>query len=185
MRGFANGMFYVEFDEENPEEVWLNYGNELTGLKNVLVDLSRCTIERYYECEVDVNLSDYDGEEIEYWFNMTDRVGSYDESRAETLDVDITSPKILNEDFYWRGEGRYEDYLYFDIDIEEDNFDEAVLSYEYERRGRLYEREKRLCNRLRDGRCEDRERVSEDYNNLKLIIRDEAGNEVVRNIEFA
>src|SRR3989338_1616631 len=33
-RGFATGMFSVEYQEANPTEIWLNYGNDAVGFRN-------------------------------------------------------------------------------------------------------------------------------------------------------
>ena len=180
-RGFATGLFSVEFDEENPESVFLNYRNE-TDMRSEEIDLSECyDYKRKTRCDVNVSLTYYDGQEIEYWFNITDIIGNFDESRARKLDVDMTAPKLLNPDSFWkRGEGRYSDYAYFDMEIDEKNFDEAVLIYDY--RGRT--RETRLCSRLRNGKCTYRFKLNDAYSNFKLILSDEAGNSEERAVEF-
>jgi len=40
-------------------------------------------------------------------------------------------------------------------------------------------REKRLCSKLDGGVCEGRFRIWSWYSDVKIIVRDEAGNEVV------
>ena len=76
-----------------------------------------------------------------------------------------------NNDSFYTNDSRY---IYFTLNITEDNFDEVVLSYNDSRRGRV--KEKRLCNRIKDGVCEKKFRYRDYYDNLTLIIRDEAGN---------
>ena len=95
--------------------------------------------------------------------------------------MDTTAPNLTNQNSFWtRGEGRYSDYIYFDMAITELNFDEAVLSYNYH--GRTTE--KRLCSRLRYGKCEYKFRLNDAYSNFKLIIRDDAGNEFKKPLVF-
>jgi len=177
-RGFSDGNFYVEFREDNPENLTLHYGNSIrTRELNIKND---CDENRgKHECSVWVNLSDFDNKEIEYWFELEDMAGNKDDSKKNEVSVDMTDPVLNNPDSFWeRGIGRYSKYIYFDISITEKNFDEAVLSYDY--RGRT--KEKRLCSRLRYGICEKRFTMRDDYTNLKLIIRDEAGNEIEEDV---
>ncbi len=183
-RGFSDGNFKVEFREDNPEKLILFYGN---SIMNKFVDLKRDCDEgrRSFECSVKVNLSDFDGKELKYWFELEDIAGNKDISREQYISIDMTPPLLNNPDSFWkRGTGRYDNYLFFNISIIENNFDEVILSYEYERRGRIYKRERRLCSRLRDGICEKRFRIRDSYSDLKIIIRDEAGNEVVEGIDL-
>jgi len=179
-RGFSDGNFYVEFKEDNPISLVLHYGNSIrTEVLNLSED---CEEERgKSKCNVWVNLSDFDNKEIEYWFEIEDIAGNTDESRKREVDVDMTNPILNNPDSFWeRGIGRYSSYIYFDLSITEINFDEAVLSYDY--RGRT--REKRLCSRLRYGSCEKKFRIRDDYSNMKVIIRDDAGNSIEREIKL-
>jgi len=180
-RGFTDGNFYVKFKEESPTGLKLFYGNSIKEETFEVGEVCEYDGRRYYECEVEVNVSMFDGKEIEYWFEVEDIAGHKDESRKVEVDVDITPPNLTNPDSFWeRGEGRYSKYIYFDMSITEKNFDEVVLSYDY--RGR--NKEKRLCSRLRYGVCEKRFTVRDDYTNLKLIIRDNAGNEFEKEINL-
>ncbi len=176
-RGFSDGNFYVEFSEDNPEKLTLYYGN---SIRSEELDLDNCNENRgKRECNLWVNLSDFDNHEIEYWFELEDVAGNTDESKPTTVKVDTTVPIINNPDSFWElGTGRYSSYIYFDISITEINFDEAVLSYDY--RGRTIE--KRLCSRLRDGSCVTKFRTRDGYSNLKLFVRDDAGNELEKDI---
>ncbi len=205
-RGFASGIFNVEFREDNPRELTLHYGNDLTGFKDDDVEFENGVAEDFVqtssdgssgggggginpnphysvsclpedraviECEFSVNLSEFDGQDISYSFVVQDIAGSKDESKPTLIKVDTSSPILNNPYSFWtRGEGRYSNYIYFDMSITELNFDEAVLSYNY--RGRTTE--KRLCSRLRYGKCEYKFRTSADYSNFKLRLRDKAGN---------
>ena len=161
----------------------LIYGR-VGDMKNYNVNLSECSEDRgRIKCEMDIEneINEFDGNEIEYWFTIEDIAGNKDESKHEELSVDITPPILNNPDsFVERGVGRYSRYLYFDLSITEPNFDEAVLSYDY--RGRT--KEARLCSRLdSDGTCDRRLTTRDDYTNMKLIIRDEAGNEIFEEVD--
>ena len=163
----TNGSdFYVKFKEDNPEELM----PIINGINLPLVNItSECTTERSYtECYFELDLSTYNTEEIEYWFNLTDIVGNIETSRPTKVIVDIDSPKINNYPFY-ANDSRY---IYFNISITEENLDRVSLQYDY--RGRTKDR--RLCSRLRDGICEKKFRINENYANFSLIIKDDAGN---------
>jgi hypothetical protein len=173
-RGFSNGNFQVEFMEDTPKNLTLYYGNS-TDLRNYEVDIeNECDFDgRGYNCDVSVNVSSYDGQEIQYWFVLKDVANNTDESNPYDLDVDNSEPKILNGNDFYEVDGKY---VYFNINITEANLDEVVLKYEYERYGRVYERSRKLCSRLDNGICEKKFRYRDYYNNFKLVVVDEAGN---------
>ncbi len=176
-RGFANGSFIVKFKEENPENLFLNYGNEIIGFRNQELNLSNCWQDnRYKKCQIFVNLSDYNHQEIEYWFNMSDIAGNFDDSRKRDLDVDLTSP-IINF-FNYTIDSRK---VNFEFNITELNLDEINYIDWNARRPR----ERRLCSRLRDGICEKTKRFSVGEHSLTINILDDAGNSVViKNVLF-
>jgi hypothetical protein len=169
-RGFSEGNFGIEFREDNPKKLILFYGD-----KNKTLNISEeCELERRrYECKTNVNLSEFDGEEIKYWFELEDIVNNKDVSRIERVKVDTSAPVLLNENDFWeRGEGRRENYVYLNLEINEENFKEVTLGYEY--RGKI--RERTICRSLRYGKCNKIIRIRDDYSNFNLKIWDEAGN---------
>ena len=154
--------FYIKYTEENLKKVSLYF--------NPILILDECDVSgRNIVCEPDINLSDYDGQTISYYFIVEDIAGSIDKSKPIRVEVDTTAPKILNEDDFYRKDSKY---IYFDINIDEKNLDDVVLFYDY--RGRT--REKKLCSKLRGGVCEKKFRMKDDYSNLKVVVLDEAGN---------
>ena len=182
-KGFANGVFSVDFTEENPVELILNYGNSEVGFREAEVDLSSCSINRgKYYCDVSVGLNDYDGQEIEYWFKLIDRVNQIVESKIVKLDVDITGPVLLNPDDFWsQGDGRNNKYIYFDMKINEPNLDE-VSYYDWNDRRPKW---KKICSRLKGGECEKKVRFKKGEHRVDIQITDEAGNAVsASRIEF-
>ncbi len=175
-RGFASGLFEIEFEEDNPKEMWLNYGNSFgEGYRNAEVDLSECVMDRRYtQCNITVNLSDYDGQEIEYWFNISDKAGNTDESRHEDLDVDVSFPKINNLTYEIDGKS-----VYFIINITEPYLDEVSYFY-HDGQGR----ERRLCSRLKEGICEKKVSFGEGYHNITINVIDEVENKVSENVSL-
>ncbi len=174
---FTNGSdFYIKVKEDNLKNITITFN------PTIALDLNKCTESRgYYECYIDLDLTSYNDQEINYYFGVEDIAGNKDESKPTLIKVDTNPPNLTNPDSFWiRGEGRYSNYVYFDMSIDEKNFDEAVLTYDY--RGKT--QEKRLCSRLRDGRCEYKFRLNDAYSNYELIIRDEAGNVDSREINF-
>jgi hypothetical protein len=175
-RGFASGMFNVQFREDNPEYLYLYYGVEGADLRLAEVDMgSECVSgRRGYDCSTNVDLDDYDGEEMVYWFELEDLAGSVDNSRKVYLDVDTTFPDYTLE---YTQDGRN---VVFILEIKEDNFDEAV----YEVNSDSRPRERRLCSRLRDGVCEKKVRFSEGTHQIDIRVIDDAGNAVGESIEI-
>ena len=160
--------FYVKFKEENPINLTLYFNGTYD------VDLeNECDFDgRYYECDFDVNLTNHDGEEIEYWFNLTDVAGNFDESKLTNVKVDTTSPILNNESYWVRGTGLYWNYVYFTFNVTEENFDEISYSY-LDSKGNLKER--KLCSKLKNGICETRKKIY-DGQEIGIKILDDAGN---------
>jgi hypothetical protein len=173
-RGFSDGSFEVQFKEANPELLMLQYGNFATGFRDSQLDVDNdCTLSRTtYTCNTNVDLTDYNDQEIEYWFELTDIAGAFVESKHIDLDVDTTFPVLNNNNNFFEVNGKY---VYFTLNITELNFDEAVYSY-IDDRGR--ERDKRLCSRLKDGLCEKRVRFKDGNYDLTVQIFDDAGNSI-------
>lgn len=171
-RGFANGTFTVEYKEDNPKELWLIYGNG-TDNRSGGVNLSECIEERNrMKCGITVDLTEFDEQEIIYWFNMTDIADNYDESRERKVKVDFSSPRINN---ITKTTNRRR--VNFIINVTEPNLDEIV----YTDNG---DREKRLCSRLENDMCDSTKTFGEGEHNVIIIARDDAGNEAEENISF-
>ena len=180
-RGFASGIFNVEFTEDNPAQLTLFYGNSI--LTHSINIENECILDRArYKCQTEVNLEDFDGQEIQYWFNLTDVVGNSVANRPVTrIKVDTTSPVLNNPESFWeQGEGRYERYIYFTFNVTELNFDEiSYIDWSDSR-----PREMRLCSRLRAGICEVKKSFRTGEHNLTVNILDDAGNSIGKNINF-
>ncbi len=189
--GFANGIFEVEFDEENPRSLVLYYGDceggGCVGMREVVFDKQdienedNCElIKKKYYCEIEVDLDEYNEKEIEYWFELSDVADTKVESKHVWLEVDSSDPVIINDGKFWeQGEGRYAKYVYFNIEIDEPNFDEVSYFY-IDSRGRM--REKRLCSRLKNGICSAKKSFRNGEELLNIQVTDEAGNYAIGEI---
>ena len=93
---YATGNFSITFSEANPSSLTLNLtaGNDT---QSIPFDLDECVDVMPLgsrQCKQNIDLEDYDGEEISYWFNLSDIAGHSTLSRLVNTKVDITSPAI-------------------------------------------------------------------------------------------
>lgn len=177
-RGYASGFFSMQFREDNPLEALLHYGNSAEGMREASVDLDSCFEDRgRMNCELTVDLEDYDGQQIQYWFSMEDLVGSTDESRVTDLDVDTTYPLIDSITHEYAYSNRYDVTLF----VDEENLDEI----HYLNNNEPNPRERRFCSRLEDdGSCDKRINLYPGVNSIDFQVIDEAGNSVAQNYEI-
>ena len=179
-RGFASGLFEVQFSEANPEELEINYGNFLTGYKEEELDIEEdCYIEKKkHYCDVSVSLDEYDGQDIKYWFELTDLADTKVKGKEVWLKVDTAFPEIGNPGKMIEKINKRK--VYFNIAIEEENLDE-VSYYDYsDRRPRW----RRLCSRLREGRCEKKKNFKRGEHIVDIQVMDDAGNAISERISF-
>ena len=169
--GFANGHFDVQFSEVNPMEVVLHYGNSDSGmLQKTLNPNSEChDVKTRKLCETNVSLSQYDGEQIQYWFTVKDIAGNTDDSKITYLDVDITPP-VINNINYTIDSNR----VTFLINITELNFDSMRYMDNSDSRPIW----RTMCSRLNEGICEKRLTLRDGEHSLNIQALDDAGNSV-------
>ena len=158
---WVNGsIFSVKYTDDYLEKITFNYkGEDETEFTQIVVE--GCESGRSKECEYDADLSEYDRQDVVWYFEVSDKISS-DKSREQVVYVDNTKPDIdfdLEEGVY--GDRR----INLDIGV-----DEIVeLSYT-DNDGR----ENRLCSN-----CEgyDRSKSFKDGEHLvKIIGVDRAGN---------
>jgi hypothetical protein len=167
--GLASGIFEIEFKEDNPLSLIIFFGNQELGFKNASVNISsKCQKNGKYSCFSEVNLSSYDGTQIEYYVSLTDVAGNIENSRTRTLDVDISHPIIKSFDF--EVDGKYATFL---LDVEEPYLNEIVYI------DHLDEKPKEivLCTSLADGICQKKVSLIDGNHSISVIVRDLAGNE--------
>lgn len=171
---FADGNFEVQFKELNPKRLTLNYGTDKVNL-----DLSKC-----YDgvgkkiCDINVDLSKYDGKKIPYYFDMEDIAENTYKSRATNVSVDITSPVVNNPSSFFKVNGRYVD---FNISITEPNFYKATFIRTTDPRVI----QTTLCTRLVNGRCTKHQSFSKGDYSLSIQITDKAGHSIALPASFS
>ncbi|MAH07979.1 hypothetical protein CMI38_07060 [Candidatus Pacearchaeota archaeon] len=170
----TNGSdFYVRYSEDNVENV--------TIMWNPLVVLSECTESgRNSECFFGVDLTGFDGQEIEYVVRVSDSLRSVS-SRTTKVKVDLVSPElVVNMPENKTGLESYEGKVPFNISVSE----KVKLEYYDESASRP--RWRRLCVRCNEYGT-DRSRLKRFKDGVhSLIVRavDEAGNSDEERIVF-
>ena len=174
-KGFANGVFEVTFKEENPKELMLHYGNGEVAFRQKRINFtSECVRDtRSTTCVKNVNLTEFDGQDIIYWFDLTDIADENVDSKTTALTVDYSTPIINSINFEVDGGD-----VYFTIDVTEENFDKIEYIDNSESRPRW----KKMCSRLDNGICEKKISLREGIHNLDIQAIDEAGNIAGRSV---
>ncbi|MFH0712088.1 MAG: hypothetical protein V1889_03185 [archaeon] len=184
--GATNGLLSLDFIEENPEEIVLEFGvagdmeimnfdsNWIAGNCGVNVKDAR---KRHCEFDVRAEMARFDGE-ISYSFSVEDVVGNVYEKGVKKIVADTSAPVLNNPLDFWRVDGKY---VYFNLNISEENLDEVTYSY-IDSRGR--EKVGKICSRLKNGICEAKKSFRSGEEIVGIQIVDEAGNGVGYGINF-
>lgn len=163
--------FQLSLKEDNPKNIILNYSFSKKNL-NLIKDCREDESNKI--CGVYVNLSNQNGKEIEYYFQIEDIAGNIAKSKPITLLVDTKAPKA---DMNWSLDKRT---VSFKFNITEDNFKEITFIDLNETRPK----EIRLCSRLKAGICLVKKSFKIGKHNLTILIKDEADNQLKKTIKF-
>jgi hypothetical protein len=179
---FSNGDFYVEFKEENPEHLYITYGNAGKGFNiyefNVNEECQLDDNNGKHSCKTKIDLSNYNGEQIIYWANLTDMAENIVSSRKPTTIIVDTTPPYLTQFTY----SINNQYVTFKANIAEENFEGASYSYKDS-----FNRLKlgKLCTRLMGGEvCEKKLSFRTGHYDLSIQFRDKGGNSVEELVSF-
>ena len=175
MNKFTGGSdFYVKFIEENVKQVTLAINN--THFYNV----SDCSVTgKYHECYADINLSEFEGKEIMYFFNVSDYLRSTN-SRSVKIKVDTLAPEM--EIISPVDSGNYTKKVNFEIKINETNL--ASVSYVYNYSGK--EREVLLCAKLNsDNICHKTKSFAPGEYQITVKAEDKTGKVIGKSVEFS
>lgn len=162
----TNGSsFYIKYTEANLNQVSVSFNPTI-----ILADCNESGINK--ECFIDLNLTDYDGSYIDYWFSISDFVREINSSIIRVL-VDTSSPVLsvnlpLNVTY-----GRL---VPFDLEVSED------VKLEYYDNLDANPRWRTLCTR-----CDEyNKNKAFSRGNHDILIRalDDAGNSDVDGIGF-
>lgn len=172
--GLTNGDFHIEFREENPVDLLITYGDVNPGIRIHEVDIdNECQLQTNgkYHCDTNIDLTDYEGKEIQYWVNITDIANNQPSPRKPNkLDVDTTLPVITNLSTIIKGKQAS-----LTLNVTETNFDEALYSY-IDDKGRL--REGTFCSTLKNGACTKKFNLKTGHYDISVQVLDEAGSSV-------
>ncbi|MEK6854832.1 MAG: hypothetical protein AABX73_01280 [Nanoarchaeota archaeon] len=175
LKGFASGIFNVQFSEENPKSLVLHYGNFFGGMKEKTLDIEDdCVLsDNKYACETNVDLSSYNGQTIEYWFYLSDIADSYHESKRVLLGVDTAFPLINSINY--NQNGKKTDLI---ISITEQNLERVSYRDNSDFRSQF----KKLCSRLDNEICAKSISLKPGEHDIDIQVSDKAGNSVSQNI---
>jgi len=161
----SNGHFKVKYTEDNVQSIALHFGNHL-------IAKSDCPSGRNVECDFYVNVSEYDGETIPYWFEVSDLFNTASYRRQFNVLIDTSLPILtiyhpLNRTIYPRR-------VPFNITINENNPD-SLLYIDYSDRR---PQNKTLCRECNDyGFTRPKTKLfSEGNHTIEFIALDKVGN---------
>jgi hypothetical protein len=169
---YASSIFTVFYDEENLKNVMFYYGTSTSTSSNKNKTLI-CSSGVKKSCIADVNLTAYDGKQINYWFKITDIANNIVESKKVKVYVDLTSPKIVSFNYTITKNN-----VEFKIKIDEKNFDK-VYYYDND-----MTKAKVLCSSLNKNICDKKINFRSGSHDVKILVVDKAGNSVSKDVSF-
>jgi len=167
----VNGSyFYIKYTENNLQNITLIW-NETKLMDN-------CTSGRNQECTTFADLSSHNGEEIEYWYELSD-VARTIETRKTKIKIDTTSPNlIINSPI---NSSDYERKVPFNITITEDV---KLEYYDYQDRNPRW---RRLCGNCDSYGNEKRVKTrsfKRGFHDILIRATDKAGNSDIETLSF-
>ena len=175
--GFTSGLFTVEFLEANPKNLTIKYGNGISGMRNLKVNLTSCAdgASGRKICEVQTNLTSFDNQQIELWAELIDIAGNVAVSPHNFLDVDFSNPIIKRLDYPVNGKN-----VNFRIELNESHPDRIAYKDNSENSPSW----KNLCSGMKSNVCEKKVSFNDGAHDVSLKITDLAGNSIQRNVSF-
>jgi hypothetical protein len=172
---YTNGSdFLVRYTEDDLQKTELNIIGLIGNKSSVL---NGCLSGRNIECSQDVNVSDFNGQEVFYYFTLNDRINTKD-SNTLHISVDTTNPLLtLN----MPENGSYDsNRIQFNMSVSE------TVALEYYDLTDLNPRWRRLCNRCGEyGESRIRTKFLNDGIH-EIIFRavDNAGNSDIKSVSL-
>ncbi|MFH1591785.1 MAG: hypothetical protein ABIB47_00245 [Candidatus Woesearchaeota archaeon] len=169
---YLNGEFSVEYTELNLDRVEFLYKGEEEGNWNV-VEVPGCESGERVTCDIDVDLSPYEGQEVEYKFIVYDSANS-DESGTYSGNVDTIAPIMtINTPFE---SGYDEKAVLFDLSSTEE------VDFFYVDNNDERQRHKKLCNHVLT--CNKEVRFRDGIWDINIYAVDPAENFDFENMVF-
>ncbi|MBI2499802.1 lamin tail domain-containing protein [Candidatus Woesearchaeota archaeon] len=168
---YVNGTeLSVKYTEDFLDNINILYGN---GSLMFSTNLSNCESGRNVVCAIDIDLSNFNGQAINFSFNVSDSIRSIN-SKINTLFVDTTKPLIIINFPNNISQTRR---VNFDLSVSE-----VVRGLSYIDFSDIRPSEKRLC---RNCQYYNKTRSFNNGNHsLKFIVEDKAGNMGEANVNF-
>ena len=176
-RRYTNGSdFYIKYTEDNCQSLKILLNGQET-LSNP------CNSGRNVEKTLAINISSFNGQEVEYKFIVNDIANNTDESRPVKVFVDTTSPIINNPNNFWSKDVKNPKYINFNISITELNLD----SVQYlDTSDGAKAKWNTLCTRLnKNNECIAKKSFKTGIHNLTIRVLDKSGNSIQKNINFS
>ncbi len=175
--GFTNGNFTIEFKEINPRSLIFYYNkyNQSINLNKDCILFKDTKI-----CNLKISISNMNGKEINYSFNLTDVSGNEAGSKTIKLIVDTTLPIINNPNSFLKKDPKYSQNIKFNISINEANLDSINYIDSFDGTKAKWNT---LCNKLnKNNECIAKKILKKGIHNLKIQVIDKAGNFIQKEI---
>jgi len=167
-KGFTNGSdLSVKYTEDNFANLSIFYKKRYHQNTYKIVSKVDCESGRNKICSFNIDISEYEDQEIEYKFLIKDIAGNTKMSKSSFAVVDTLPPEI--SDFSYSVDGRY---IFFNIELYDKNF-YKVLFIDYSAKRPRW---RTLCSVLRSNKCEKKQRFQPGEHNITIMIADKAGN---------
>jgi hypothetical protein len=172
-RKYTNGNdFYIKYSEENCKNLKI-----LINGNQVFIKL--CDSGKNVEWIIPLNISKYNGQEVEYKFIIADIANNTDESRLVKVKVDTIAPEIKNFKALVIDRNVYFNMTILNEDKNSFNRVEYLDGFEGTKA-----RWKNLCTSLKNNNCYKKVSFVKGDHNLTIRASDKAGNSVQKQISF-
>ncbi|MEK6873840.1 MAG: hypothetical protein AABW91_03265 [Nanoarchaeota archaeon] len=156
--GYANGDFSITYTDFNLQEVRLYVNDE------EIESFDYCDSGRDVECMIESDLSDFNNQKVNYFFELVDEDENVQYSNTFLAIVDTEAPEIIYENIKVIGRN-----VYFSFQVDEDN----PLRIEYSDNGKNW---KTLCSDSSVINCNKKRSFSKGYHDVLVRVSDRAGN---------
>ncbi len=166
----TNGKgFSIKYSEENLDSIILYYGTPGNYLPVLNTD---CESGIGKKCDFDkLNLLEFDGTLINYWFVVSDGVNSVS-SKMNRVKVDSLSPELVNKEDYFTVDRNV---VSFTFEVDEKNFKDIIYKDTNDCNVKSVI-SGILCGKLSYGRCVITKTFCVGNHEILITIRDKAGN---------
>lgn len=180
------GGFTVSFTELNPKTLKFHYGNTQSGFGNLAFNLAAechagkgagtmdCSKTMSYSNYIAL-LSSYNGETMEYWFEIEDLAGNVATTKRVKMDVDTVAPVINSLLHTINGKN-----VEFTIGVTEPNLNDVSYKDLLDSKSKW----KKLCSKLTNGMCVKKVSFKPGNHQVSIQVSDKFGNSVAQSVNF-